>query len=278
MSEPNRVVRLSGSVLFLLLVAAAAEAAPTWPSSDSSWTAFQSGSSPLTDPTNDVNPESIDVVGSSSYPAGYWYEDISSWSDDYVMFRMRTSADGTSGNYAWQVMLDLDTDSDIDWVLQLNQSGSTTGVFLSQATTGGTQFKDVVLAGTPAWNGAISTYSRWVSTGANNFGNGTDYFLDLAVPWATLMYTTGIMPGGAFRIGLSTSTTHQGINKDFPINLSSTSNVSGGWTDTMNFSSQHNPEPGTLLLTGFGIAGTFLARRRLARKKKGAAGSRAPRI
>ena len=106
-----------------------------------------------------MHPDTTDVVGNASYAAGFVaYDDR----NGNMLFRMRLDRDpGNNLQSVWQILIDSDSDSDVDWVLQLDESGDNQ-VELVAATTGGSTFDDVVLSSTVTWSGATATYStRW---------------------------------------------------------------------------------------------------------------------
>lgn len=53
---------------------------------------------------------------SNQYNAGYWY-----WSGPHICFRLRLDKKPQSLTSVWQAMLDTAADTDIDWVVQLDE-------------------------------------------------------------------------------------------------------------------------------------------------------------
>ena len=75
----------------LLALAAPSALAVTWPA-DSDWEVVELDGDPLTDPCNDVSGSDWwDIVGDSSEPAAYMYDD-----GTYLWFRLRLAADSYS--------------------------------------------------------------------------------------------------------------------------------------------------------------------------------------
>jgi hypothetical protein len=255
-------MRLSITALLLALgfLAARADAQSVWPGS-SDWKALQVSGSNYTDPSGPT-PDTIDIRGDSTYAAGYWSYDTTNAN---LFFRMRLDKKPSNPTSVWQVLLDTDTDTDIDWVLQLDESGDNQ-MELVAASTGGTKFSDVSLSSSSSWSGATSTYSRFVDpTGdSSNFDGNSDAFLDMYIPWSSFSSATGLTTSSSFRIGLSTSTTHTAIGKDFPLALTSSSSVKDGFSDPI----AAVPEPGTwaLFLAGLGLV---LASHRVRRRRAG---------
>jgi len=169
----------------------------------------------------------------------------------------------------WQILIDSDTDSGVDWVLQLDEN-SANQVELVAATTGGATFDDVVLSSTATWSGATATYSNIQNTSdGNTFGSRTDVFLDIAIPFSAFNSATGLETTDAFRVAITTSTTHTGINKEFPGSLTKNSNVSSGWGDSFTAEAVSTPEPGTWTLFALGGLALVLSRRRRHRPDSG---------
>jgi hypothetical protein len=242
------------SVLLLIgILAGPAHAALVWPSS-TDWNAIQVNGGNLTDPAGPT-PDTIDIRGDSTYAAGYWAHD---GVNGYIFFRMRLDEKPSSLTSVWQFLLDTDSDSGIDWIVQLDESGDNRVELVATATEGST-FKDVTLSSTVSWNGATSTYAKFTDpTGdGSSFDGDNDTFLDLAVPWSSFSSATGLSTSSSFRIALSSSTTHSGINKDFPLGLGSGSSVADGFSDVIN----GVPEPGTWVLFAAGLALLILSRR-----------------
>jgi hypothetical protein len=230
-----------------------------WPS-DGEWTALQQGTDLYYDAIGDKNPGSIDLVGTTdTYSAGYSALIENGHVDggitnDAFMFRLRLGGNGDSGKFVWQAHMDTDGDaSNVEWILQLVQSGppSGQGVEFIQTSVGGTTLGDVDTgSNTSAWLGDINLYSRWTAV-----SNSTDYHVDIAVPWTTFTSSTGVTELEQIRTVLSTSTAHTGINGDAPLGASLTDQISNVLSDNI-------PEPAVaslLLGSGFG----FLAFRRI---------------
>lgn len=252
-------------VVALLAFAGEAHATVVWPYGIQ-WHALQSGGSPVTDPDG-PNPDTTDVIGTTSLPAGFVaYDSV----NGNLFFRMRLDRYQANTSAVWQILLDTDSDTDVDWSLQLDTSGSN-AVELVSATTGGPNYSNVALAANGTWSGAISTYSRFVSTSPDSsFGSASDIFLDLAIPFSAFYSATGVSTTTSFRVAITTSTTHSGINKDFPGSLGSSSAVSGGWGDSFSASNvQAVPEPGAWAL--FGLGGLLLAAQRRRSRLRSAA-------
>jgi len=230
-----------------------------WPD-DAEWVALRLGNDLYFDARNDKTPSSIDLVGTGdTYAAGFWTRINDGYvngsvMDDALAFRVRLAASGQNKNYTWQVLLETDGDaSDIEWMLQLAQSGkpSAHGVELIQTATGGPTMNDIDIGSNSyAWLGDLNLYSRWSA-----ISDSTDYYVDIAVPWTTFTAITGVTELEQLRAVLSTSTTHAGLKGDAPLGTLLTDQISNVLSDNI-------PEPAVVsLLLSSGIG--FLAFRRL---------------
>jgi hypothetical protein len=234
-----------------------------WPADDA-WNALMQDSNFYHDAIGDTNPDAIDLVGTTNtYSAGYWalvengYVD-GGVNDDAFMFRLRMGGDGGRSKFNWQVSLDTDGDaSDVEWILQLAQSGSKKdqAVELIQTEVGGTTMNDVNTGtNTVAWLGDINLYSRCTAVPGSS-----DYYVDIAIPWNTFSSITDVAELDQIRALLSTSGSRSGINKDTPFGLSASDPISIVLSDNI-------PEPAVAsLLLGSGLG--FLVSRRLFRRR-----------
>ena len=259
---------LSAFALMALLLAADAQGAAIWPSEP--WVQLQLGGADYWDVLGDENPEATDLIGGIddgiSYSAGAWHE---STSNDQLSLRMRLDADGTTSNSVWQFLFDTDADSDVDWVLEVRQSGSPSGqqVIFTAALPGGPLFDDVSLSSTYAWTGALTDWSRWSGVDdGSTFDDDPDSFLDAAIPLSTFYAITGLSLTDPYSIALTTSTSHTQVNKDIPVGLDGTDPVISGFSDPLK-----SPEPGTAGLSGMGLCWLAALRARARRR-----GGRAP--
>lgn len=276
------------ALVIVLGLAPLASAAPVaWPA-DNAWTPATIGAAPYVDRLtvggnlNDdyyntpPSPEYTDIVGGTDaaaqgvFAAGFWSNNGTD-----VMFRIRVDAVPlVNPQTVWQVLLNLDADSDAEYALQLDLSSADNQVELVQALSGGPDNGwNVVLAGPPHTNAADrADYSRYVnaSTGAANppytgshFDSlapaDDDYFVDIAFPWADFKSVTGVGDGFDFadNIAFSTSASHTLTNKDLP-DIASWDNPQGPDPHDLAI-----PEPLTLMALACALAGVGgYARRR----------------
>ena len=220
-----------------------------WPA-DGDWIALRLGTNYYYDAVGDQSPAAVDLIGTKdSFSAGYWAYAMNGYDnglslEDAFMVRMRVG--GQSGNFVWQANLDTDGNtSNLEWIFQLVQSGSSDRVILVKTAVGGPTLNDVDIgSNTATWSGAVGQFSRW-----SPISGSSDYHVDIAVPWNTFTAITGVSEPNQIRVVLSTTTTHAGINKDAPLGVSLTEQISNVLSDNI-------PEPtvaSLLLGTGFGI-------------------------
>ena len=152
--------------------------------------------------------------------------------------------------------------------MQVVVSGPTESLDVSAFTVGGTTFDDLTLSGTPSWSAPPNEYARFVTGTPDNsqFGGDDDGFVDMAIPEGTFLSLMGLDYNEPFRVGLSTSATHEVINKDLPLNLVGSDLVADGLSDPI----AAVPEPGTTSLALLSLGFLAYARRRFkARKRSG---------
>ncbi len=219
-------------VVCMLAASSLSVADVEWPANDDYWHPLLVSGSFYTDP-DDVTPASTDIRGgldsnSNEYVAGYWY-----YNGDHLMFRMRIDqAPPATCTQVWQIMLDTDSDTGVDWVLQTDYQ-SDNRVELVPATVEGPTLADVELDTTASWHGDLTIYHTCADpTGdASKFDSDLDAFNDLAIPWSNFSSITGVTSSSPFRIGLSTATQENLINKDLPRNLTGSSSVDDAFSD-----------------------------------------------
>ena len=273
-TETKRVMKVKKSKITALVAALGctlvAMASIVWPT-DEDWTALKVGGDLYFDASGDTHPDSTDLVGTAgSSSAGYWafVEDgavTASTANDVFMLRMRVGSDG--GNFVWQAHLDTDGDaSNIEWIFQLVQSGNkkSRGVELVKTSTGGPTLGDIDIGkNSSSWLGDLGVYSRWTP-----IAGSTDFYVDFAIFWDEFTTLTGVTKLEDIRTVLSTSTSHANINKDAPLGMDLSSQISNVLSDNI-------PEPiAVILLVGVG-GGMLLARRIFKRHPKAPTGKQA---
>ena len=167
------------------------------------------------DPT-DQNPGSVDLLGDSSHAAGFWQLD----EGGSLSFRLRVSALPNNPQSVWQILLNTDADnSNVEWILQLNHSGSSDAVVLVQTTNTGDDLylSDISTLATNHWSGSVSGHSQMTLAGTNLDGKKDDAFIDFGIPWQDFERITGLTSVNELEVAVTTSTTHTGVNKDAPL-------------------------------------------------------------
>lgn len=265
---PHRHDRLPLTLCLLALLAgvilaSCAQAAPIWPANDM-WRPLYRLGGFITDADNDFpganGQASLDIEGNATYAAGYIYIDNAGTptdsSDDYLMFRMRLDGTRANPNGVYQILIDADGNpATVDYVLQTDMAADDM-VELLATTSGGPTFGGVAMNAV-SWQGDLATYAHVLTpaTDGSNFGGNPDYFVDVAIPWQQWEVITGLSQQDAFAIALSASTQDTLINRDYPLNYTSGTQVSLGFGDPMR---PPVPEPRTLLLVGVPLALLYL--------------------
>lgn len=173
--------------LAMILTSAAAHAA-TFPP-DASYVPLRCGAEVMTDPLGDQPPalDERDLVGDVNAPAGLRAADA-----QFLYLRIRVDRDpapgGTLRPFAWGMAFDLDGNL-ATYELLITVDGiatpaGTVSVFTNRTTTLANDPADP--ADTPA--AATLTFASAAGTigAGSSFGGTADFFVDIAVPWATL--------------------------------------------------------------------------------------------
>ncbi|HEY0475940.1 MAG TPA: hypothetical protein VGD37_00365 [Kofleriaceae bacterium] len=184
---PGLTIRLS-IALGSALAARTAYAAPPFPGA-ASYVPLRCGGDVMTDPQGDQPPALAerDLVGDAAAPAGLRASDA-----QYLYLRIRVDQDpapgGTLRPYAWGMAFDLDGNRSTYELLVtvdgIAAAAGTVSVFRNRTTTLANDPLDP--ADTPA--AATATFAdaaRTVTAGTTTGGN-PDFFVDVALPWATL--------------------------------------------------------------------------------------------
>lgn len=174
-------------VLGAVLGAGAAHAA-TFPA-DASYVPLRCGTEVMTDPLGD-QPSALaerDLVGTPAAPAGLRASDA-----QFLYLRIRVDQDPAPGGAvrpsAWGMAFDLDGDRTTYELLitvdGIATSSGTVSVFTNHQSTladDPTDPADLPAAAALAFSGAARVIDAGTTTGGN-----PDFFVDIAVPWATL--------------------------------------------------------------------------------------------
>jgi hypothetical protein len=233
-----------------------AQADAVWPA-DGAWTALTIGPSLYNDISSEINPASVDLVGTAdSYSAGYWAlvengDILGGVTNDAFMFRMRLRGNGDGKKFVWQTHLDTNGDSsNVEWIFQLVNSGSGNGVELIQTAVGGPTLGDISTVSNNSWLGTLELYSRWIA-----ISGSTDFHVDFSIPWNEFSAITSVTDIRQMRAVLSTSAAHNQTNKDAPLGRALGDQISNMLSETI-------PEPAVVTLL-LGTGGGMLAFRRI---------------
>ncbi|PFG05371.1 carboxypeptidase regulatory-like domain-containing protein [Bacillus sp. es.034] len=190
----------------------------TFPS-NSQYTPVIVGGTPIFDVLGDESPVSTDIVGNSTFPAGFFAYD-----GENVYFRLRLNGDPRNNqltgfrNFSWGVLINTTgVAGTYDWLF--NVDGLNNRVSLVQNTvklvnswndpaegTGG---------GNPNFTQSITNfdYAR-VTPADSSIGGDQDYFLDWFLPASTVFSFLGINASSAIRAVYFSSANSNNYNKD----------------------------------------------------------------
>jgi len=206
--------RVRAIALLIMGSAFAANADLVW-GNLTNWVAITIGGGLYNDPT-DQSPGSVDLLGDNTHAAGFWQLD----EGNSLSFRLRVSDLPNNPQSVWQILLNTDNDnSNVEWILQLNHSGSSDAVLLTKTTStaGDLYLSDIDTLATNHWEGSISGYSQMTLAGTDLDSKKDDAFIDFGVPWTEFSSITGLDSVNDLEVAVTTSTTHTGVNKDAPL-------------------------------------------------------------
>lgn len=234
---------------------------------------------------DDVTPDSTDIVGGTypdhhtngPFPSAFYYVDTTN-----IMLRMRlndsplmVTGGGSTTNFAsyvWGFHLNTDADVDVDFTLQVDESGDgNLEIATAQPGSGPTNMWNVdlddsivphLLVQELDWTNSVLLFGVYNATAIDgshyhDTPSTDDYFLDMAVPWTLFTNKTGIGYLEPFQLAPASSTTHTqytGINvlKDTP---------EGYWSADIAI-----PEPSGITSALLTFAGLALASSRARRR------------
>jgi MYXO-CTERM domain-containing protein len=175
--------------LAVLLATRIAHAAVTFPP-DAQFVEFKCGNAPMTDAVGDDGGflMDVDIVGDATYAAAYHAADA-----QYLYLRMRWDTDPAPGGVvaqsAWGIEFDLDNNpTTYELLVIADGTGPTANVevYTNGATTVADSPTDPADA-PPVATFTFANNARTVLAPGSMFGGQPDYFLDIAVPWTTLV-------------------------------------------------------------------------------------------
>ena len=250
----------SQCVAVFCVLCSSLHAAVVWPLTDADWVPLTTGGGTnLYQDVVDTNPDTTDIVGDSNFAAAHWhYQDngTASTLDDQILFRIRINDQPNKDQGTWQIVLNTDADTGVDFVLQYDASGNPDAVELLASINEGPTIGDVTFdTDNPAWQTtSTADYIRWedpTGDGSDVGGDGSDVFLDIGIPWTDFSAATGLDLGDSMSIGVTTGSSNQ-INKDVPLGQTTASATTTIFSDAVTI-----PEPSSVTLLA--LAGIILA-------------------
>jgi MYXO-CTERM domain-containing protein len=206
--------RSSYLLALLLLALARPSAAQSFPSAGA-YVPLPCGNGPMTDPANDTPNATgaLDLVGTAPLPAGFHAADA-----QFLFLRMRVAGNPLQGARllpdAWGYELDLDGDvTTYELLISVSGTGMSDQVAIFRHPT--TQVPNDPAdpsAVPPAFTYPFATHAQ-VSAASSSLGGGTDFFIDVAVPWTDLG-TLGVQRNTPVYVWAGSSTVANALDLD----------------------------------------------------------------
>ena len=201
--------------LAFVLVAtdAAAQSFPV----DALWDPLFCDQAAMTDPFQDESGASAerDLVGTLAAPVGMYAADAS-----FLYLRMRLDQDPipsppTVAAFSWGFAVNLDTDlRNYEILLLVDGASAQQNVVVWRNTMTVTPNDPTDPAETMVTTFPITTHAQKRIAEGSQFGGGTDFWLEFAVPWSTLM-PLGFTRTTPIRVWAASSTAPNALNGDF---------------------------------------------------------------
>ncbi|KGX88751.1 hypothetical protein N781_09540 [Pontibacillus halophilus JSM 076056 = DSM 19796] len=183
------------------------------PTSD--FTPLLIGGVPLFDNLNDENPNSVDIVGNSSFPAGYIAYDGES-----IYFRLRLHDDPRQGqgfsNFAWGILFNTSgVAGEYDWLINVNGLDETVNI-VKNINKEFNEWNDPAegVNGEPSYAQGITNYDIARVVVADSAIGSQNYFLDWFIPADTFFTVLGIDENSVVSNVYFTSANANNYNKD----------------------------------------------------------------
>ncbi|MBA3821420.1 MAG: hypothetical protein H0X17_21230, partial [Deltaproteobacteria bacterium] len=210
---PALTLTVTTAVLAALPAVAHAQVFPA----EAAWVPLRCDAAPMNDRLED-EPGAVDerdIVGDADAPAGMRAVDA-----QFLYLRLRLDVDPAPGRTfrpaAWGMEIDLDRNRSTYEVLVLVDalaSAATVQVFRNTVTTQPNDpndpADDPVVASFP-----VSTHARSIPAVGSAFGLDPDHFLEIAVPWSTLV-PLGLDRDTPISVWAASSTSSTSLNGDF---------------------------------------------------------------
>lgn len=157
-----------------------------------------------------------DIVGTRTAPAAMYTSDAS-----FLYMRMRVDLDPIpqagmlAPNSSWGFAINLDTDlRNYELLLLVDGTGAQPNVVVFRNTMTATPNDPTDPAEMQVMTFPITTHAQKRNATGSQFGGGNDFWLEFAVPWATLM-PLGMNRTTPIRVWAATSTAANALNGDF---------------------------------------------------------------
>ncbi|MED4452355.1 carboxypeptidase regulatory-like domain-containing protein, partial [Metabacillus fastidiosus] len=174
---------------------------------------------PLFDNIGDESPAATDIVGNSTFPAGFFAYDGTN-----VYFRLRLNTDPRNNrltsfqNFAWGVLINTSgVAGTYDWLFNVNGLNNTVNLIqnTNKLVNSWNDPAEGTGNGNPNFSQPISNFDfARVTQADSNFGGDPDYFLDWFLPASTLFSFLGINANSLIRTLYFTSANANNYNKD----------------------------------------------------------------
>jgi hypothetical protein len=198
----------------LAAVLALPAAAQNFPANDQ-WVPLRCATEVMTDKYRDESgaTDDRDLVGDVTNPAGARASD-----GQYLYLRVRLDADPAPGGnirpFAWGILLDTDSNlTNYEVLIQVDGNAKTVALHKNTSTTLPNDPADPPDT-PPVKTWPYTANARSVTAAGSSFGGNSDFYLDMAVPWADLE-PLGVKPATPVVAWAVTSTNSTVLNGDF---------------------------------------------------------------
>ncbi|MGG0853609.1 carboxypeptidase regulatory-like domain-containing protein, partial [Metabacillus fastidiosus] len=187
--------------------------------SNTQYTPILINGAPLFDNIGDESPAATDLVGNSTFPAGFFAYDGTN-----VYFRLRLNTDPRNNrltsfqNFAWGVLINTSgVAGTYDWLFNVNGLNNTVNLIqnTNKLVNSWNDPAEGTGNGNPNFSQPISNFDfARVTQADSNFGGDPDYFLDWFLPASILFSFLGINENSLIRSLYFSSANANNYNKD----------------------------------------------------------------
>jgi hypothetical protein len=204
------------AVIAVVLALAPVASAQSFPV-DAQWSPLYCGTDPMQDGFQDQTGavSEHDIVGDFDAPAAMHAADAS-----FLYLRMRLDQDAFASATAlktgsWGFAVDLDANlTSYELLFLVDGTTATQNVVVFRNTTQATANDPTDPAEMQVMTFPITTHAQPRRAQNSNFGGGVDQWIEMAIPWSTLM-PLGLMRATPIRLWAATSTAANALNGDF---------------------------------------------------------------